>query len=171
MDITIIKGELTNQETGIPIGQRNAPHHSREFLNLACPYCKKWFLASSDLLNEKTNSGQLLRTIKLLDKDKESLRKGNFLHDYVPKTDSQKTIAAITDIFVTQKEWQELSLPELKDFAENHLGLSLSADHEMKEAVKKEAKAANIQFVPTIWLDGHLFDESIELETLEEYLG
>lgn len=169
MDITIIKGELTNQETGLHLGTPTADHHSREFLNLACPYCKKWFLTSSELLNEKTTTGQLQRTIKLLDKEKESLQKGNVLHDYVPN-DPQKALEALTQIFTLQEEWQDLSFTELKLFAENRLGLIPSRKQEMKAKIKREANDANIQFVPTIWLDGHLFDESIELETLKDYL-
>ncbi|MFZ1354457.1 MAG: thioredoxin domain-containing protein, partial [Enterococcus aquimarinus] len=33
-----------------------------------------------------------------------------------------------------------------------------------------EAQAASIQFVPTLLLDDHIFDESITTETLASYL-
>lgn len=169
MDITIIKSELTNQVTGIHLGHETAKHRQIEFLNLACPYCKKWFEKTAPLLNQKIQNGDLLRIIKLLNKEKESLKKGNLLHAYIPQ-EPAAALSAITQIFATQKTWQHLSETELIAYAEQELGLSFHENPELAEIVI-EAEQAHIQFVPTVLLGDYIFDETIELTTLAEYLA
>lgn len=75
MDISIIDATKTNKTTGIMYGNENAPKQMIEFVNLACPYCRQWFIESYDILEEAVQSGRLLRIIKLFDKEKPSLQK------------------------------------------------------------------------------------------------
>ena len=160
MDISIIKAQETNAVTGIHIGDPSAKPIV-EFMNLRCPYCRQWFEESLPTLSEAVTAGKLHRVIKLFDKEKESLQRGNVMHRFV-----SSTIAEITKIYQTQDEWGHLSLNEVAEYAKNTLGLSEQNHPAIAGEIVEEAKNANIQFVPTIILDGHIFDESITAEEL-----
>ena len=41
-----------------------------EFINVRCPYCRKWFEESKELLAQSVKSGKVERIIKLFDKEK-----------------------------------------------------------------------------------------------------
>lgn len=169
MDITVIKAQETNSTTGIKIGS-SAPKTMVEFLNLACPYCKQWFQESLELVNGAVNSGQLQRVIKLYDKEKESLQKGNIMHRFVTTSDSNQALEDITKIFQTQSQWQNLPFDEVAIFAQSNLGLTEHNHVVYADEIVAEANRANIKFVPTIILDEHIFDENISEEQLKDLL-
>ena len=75
MDISVIDATKVNTETGLHIGERNAPVKMIEFINVRCPYCRKWFEESEELLAQFVKSGKVERIIKLFEKEKESLQK------------------------------------------------------------------------------------------------
>lgn len=170
MDISIIKAAEVTGETGIFVGE-SAKHQTLEFMNLRCPYCKIWFEKSEDLLREAVAEGKLQRVIKLFDKEKESLQRGNVMHRYVTKNDGQQALKDLARIYETQGQWGALSLEEVAIFAEETLGLTEQIDEEGTEKIIAEANAANIQFVPTVILGEEIFDENIDLETLASYLS
>ena len=170
MDISIIKAESVTAETGIFIGEQ-APKQTVEFMNVRCPYCKKWFEDSADILAEAVASGKLQRVIKLFDKEKQSLLSGNVMHRYISKTDGQQALLDLTKIYATQTSWAQLPLEDVATYAEETLHLTLQDDLDATNKIIAEANQANIQFVPTILLDSHIFDENIPLETLSSYLN
>ena len=45
-----------------------------EFINVRCPYCRKWFEESEELLAQSVKSGKVERIIKLFDKEKFTTR-------------------------------------------------------------------------------------------------
>lgn len=104
MDISVIKGKLVNDFNGIKIGSDTAPKRLIEFINLRCPYCKQWFEESYDTLNQAVTEGKIQRVIKLLDKDKISLQRGNVMHEYID-TDPEKALTQIQQAFETQTIW------------------------------------------------------------------
>lgn len=171
MDITIIDQKEVNFTTGIKLGDQKASHQMAQFINLRCPYCKEWFENNQHLLQEAVTAGKLQQVIKLFDKEKESLQRGNVMHRYVTKQDPALALEQIREIFATQEEWQDLSLEEVAWYAETKLALKEDFDEAMTTAIIQEAKAANIQFVPTVILDQHIFDESITTELLKSYLA
>lgn len=170
MDISVIDATKTNTQKGILYGSSNAPKKMVEFINLACPYCRQWFEESYDLLEEAVQSGQLQRVIKLFDKEKESLLRGNVMHRYLTISDGQKAIKEIKQIFDTQDEWKHLSLQEVADFAVDKLKLTEQKDEQLSQAVINEAEQAHIRFVPTVILGKEIFDESISIEELKELI-
>ena len=109
MDISVIKGKLVNDFNGIKIGSDTAPKRLIEFINLRCPYCKQWFEESYDTLNQAVTEGKIQRVIKLLDKDKISLQRGNVMHEYID-TDPEKALTQIQQAFETQTIWQDFEL-------------------------------------------------------------
>ncbi|MDA9462594.1 DsbA family protein [Enterococcus mundtii] len=168
MDISIIDATKTNKTTGIMYGNEDAPKQMIEFVNLACPYCRQWFIESYDVLEEAVRSGRLLRIIKLFDKEKPSLQKGNVMHHHITTTDGDVALEQIKAIFDAQDEWKQLDLDGIAEYATETLGLTEQEDQTTTQAIIDEANAAHIQFVPTVIIDEHIFDESITPEELSE---
>ena len=164
MDISVIKAEQTNIKNGLVIG--NGKHIMKEFMNLRCPYCRQWFNESKELL---ANS-DVTRIIKLFDKEKPSLQRGNVMHRFVDTTNETTILSSIQKIFDTQEEWANLELDEVAAYAKDKLGLSENNHLSYSQLIVDEANAANIQFVPTIIVGEHIFDESISEEELTEML-
>lgn len=171
MDISLIDPAQTSAEYGIRIGDPGARHVLLEFINLRCPYCRQWYQSAAKTLDKAVADKCVMRVIKLYDKDKESLQRGNIMHRFVPKSDAKAALAAIEAIFSTQDDWGDLSLAETAEFARTRLGLQETPDSYTADAIKAEAQAANIQFVPTLILGEHIFDESISLAELTDFLA
>ncbi len=170
MDISVIKTENITTKQGIVYGDDQAPKKMIEFINLACPYCRQWFNESYDLLEQAVKEGKIQRIIKLFDKEKESLQRGNIMHQFVTPTDGQIAVAEMKKIFDTQEEWKTLTLSEVSDYAKNQLGLTNQKDFEASQAIIDEAAEAAIRFVPTIILGEEIFDESITREKLAKLI-
>lgn len=138
----------------------------KEFMNLRCPYCRQWFNESKALLAD----ADVTRVIKLFDKEKPSLQRGNVMHRFVDTTNESTILASIQKIFDTQEEWGDLELDEVATFAKEKLGLSENNHSTYSQLIVDEANAANIKFVPTIIVEEHIFDESISEDELKEIL-
>lgn len=170
MDISVIDATKVNTETGLHIGESNAPVKMIEFINVRCPYCRKWFEESEELLAQSVKSGKVERIIKLFDKEKESLQRGNVMHHYIDYSAPEQALSALHKMFATQDEWGNLTLEEVATYAEKNLGLKEQKDATLVSAVIAEADAAHIQFVPTIIIGEHIFDESVTEEELRGYI-
>ncbi|NGW68846.1 thioredoxin domain-containing protein, partial [Staphylococcus aureus] len=101
MDISVIDATKVNTETGLHIGERNAPVKMIEFINVRCPYCRKWFEESEELLAQSVKSGKVERIIKLFDKEKESLQRGNVMHHYIDYSAPEQALSALHKMFAT----------------------------------------------------------------------
>lgn len=170
MDTSVINPKFVTDTVGIKIGQLNAPIKLIEFINLRCPFCKKWFTESKETLDIALKKGKIQRVIKLLDKDKESLQRGNVMHHHIPTQVPDLAYATIEKIFATQDEWAEQSLADVANYAENKLGLHFCEDQVLSTSIRKEAEQATIQFVPTLIIGDKIFDESISLEQLVQLI-
>ncbi|MDT2736758.1 thioredoxin domain-containing protein [Enterococcus pseudoavium] len=170
MDITVINPALVNDFNGIKIGSNTASKRIVEFINLRCPYCKQWFEETNDTLNQAVAQGQLQRIIKLLDKDKVSLQRGNVMHEYI-SDDPKKALIQIQQAFATQETWKDLELEAVAQYAEKTLHFSQQDNESLRREIRNEAEQANIQFVPTLILGDHIFDESIDEVTLKNYIA
>lgn len=170
MDISVINASLVNDFTGIKIGSDSAPKRLIEFINLRCPYCKQWFEESYDTLNQAVSEGKIQRIIKLLDKDKVSLQRGNVMHEYI-SADPQKALIQIQQAFETQEVWEDFELEAVAAYAEQTLRFTQQANQSIQQEIRNEAEQANIRFVPTVVLGKHIFDESIDEATLKTYIN
>lgn len=170
MDISIIDATKVTTKNGLAVGKDSAPVKMVEFMNVRCPYCKKWFEESFDLLNEYVKEGKVQRIIKLLDKDKESLQRGNVMHHHINYDLPEKALTDLKQMYDTQDTWGNLSLEDVAIFAEDNLQLSKKEETSIVQAVIEEAAAATIKFVPTIVIGEHIFDESITKEELIRYI-
>lgn len=170
MDISVIDATKVTTENGLTIGKDAAPIKIVEFMNVRCPYCKKWFEDSFELLNDYVHEGKVQRIIKLFDKEKESLQRGNIMHHYIDYDLPEKGLLSLKQMYDTQNQWGNLSLEDVAVFAENNLQLTKKEKPAIIEAVIAEAGAANITFVPTVVIGEHIFDESITRDELISYL-
>lgn len=171
MDISVIKSENVTTTGGITIGQPDAPLTSIEFINAACPYCRKWFLKSEETMTEAVKAGQLKRIIKPFDKDKEDLQLGNLAHTYLPFDQPEIVLQTLSFLFTHQKTWRnDLTPDEFKKYIDQNLKLTPQDNAENLTAIIAEANRANIKFVPTIILGDHIFDESIDMIDLSQLL-
>jgi len=170
MDISVIDSSQVTTTTGLHVGDATAPIKVIEFINVRCPYCKKWFTDYDQLLMSYVNEGKIERIIKPLDKAKESLQRGNVMHQHLDYTTPDVALAAIRQMFATQEAWKDMSLEEVATYAETKLGLNKQQNEAQAQAISAEAQAATIQFVPTIIVGKHIFDESISKAILESYL-
>ncbi|MBO0422492.1 thioredoxin [Enterococcus plantarum] len=170
MDISIIDATKVTTKNGLAVGKDSAPVKMVEFMNVRCPYCKKWFEESFDLLNEYVKEGKVQRIIKLLDKEKESLQRGNVMHHHINYDLPEKALTDLKQMYDTQDTWGNLSLEDVAIFAEDNLQLPKKEETSIVQAVIEEAAAATIKFVPTIVIGEHIFDESITKEELIRYI-
>lgn len=170
MDTSIIKGKEVTTEHGIHVGEENAPVKVIEFINLACPYCEKWFEESYDTLQKYVDEGKVERIIKHFDKEKPGLKKGNVLHHYLDYNDPEKAVKDIKFFYDHVREWGSLEETDIAKYAENERGLTYQGNMEEAEEIVAEAKRANVQFVPSIFIGDHIFDESITQNELVQYI-
>lgn len=170
MDISVIDGSKVTTKNGLMVGRNDAPVKIVEFMNVRCPYCRKWFEESAHLLNRYVEEGKVQRVIKLFDKEKETLQPGNVMHHHVDYKNPENGLADISKMYGTQDLWGNLSLEDVATFAESNLGLADQTNSAMIDAVINEANAANIKFVPTIVIGEHIFDESVTKEELIRYI-
>ncbi len=77
----------------------------------------------------------------------------------------------IQQAYETQDIWKDFELEAVATYAEKTLHLSQQANQELQQEMRNEAQQANIQFVPTIILGEHIFDESIDQASLANYLN
>lgn len=165
MGMTDVDVSKLNTTTGIKVGDSDAPVKIIEFINIRCPYCRQWFDEKNDLLQEYVNAGKIERIIKLFDKEKPALAKGNIMHHHVP-TDAS-AMSAIKAIYDTQDIWGDLEdHTEIAEYAVNTLGLSLQDNDEMSQAILEEAIDANVFFIPTVIIGDQVFDQKISNEEL-----
>lgn len=166
MDTTNIQLEGIS-EFGIVIGSEKAPKTMIEYINLRCPYCKQFWNQNNSLLTEAINNEQLKLVIKLLDKVKPSLQRGNIMHHHVSIDNPDLAIQEIQQIFDTQDDWSSLSLSEVAKFAKEKLGLKEQMNDRYITKVFREAESANIVFVPTAVVGGTIFDEHLTADELK----
>ena len=169
VDISVIKAHKTNKHEGIIVGEA-APKKVVEFLNLRCPFCKQWFDKSLPILEAAVAEQKVQRIIKLIDRPKESLQRGNVMHRFVTTDDGAQAMEDLKKIFASQDQWAHMTLKEVSIFAKNELGLKEHGHLAHADELIQETVRANIKFVPTVIIDEHIFDENIDEATLKSYL-
>lgn len=162
MDISNIKADKVNATYGFKIGRESAPVKVIEFLNLNCPYCRKWYVDSKDVLNEFVHEGKIQRIIKLYDKEKPSLKKGNVVHHYLDYKNPEEALIEIDYFLTHQDEWGTLEdLDRVAEYVVEKRGLTYQPNEIEINGILKEANEANVVFVPSVFIGENIFDEHI----------
>ncbi|MFC6170018.1 thioredoxin domain-containing protein [Loigolactobacillus jiayinensis] len=160
MDTTKIDPAKISQQ-GLVVGASDAPITVTEFINLRCPYSKEWFEKATPILEPAIAAGRVKRVFKLFDKQKDKLKNGNFVQHFLPYDQPEQAYAAVRFLFAQQDIWGDFSEAELTTYMAEKLKLTRQPNHTMINMVLNEAKAANVQFVPTIIIGEQIFDEHI----------
>ncbi|MGY3766641.1 thioredoxin domain-containing protein [Vagococcus vulneris] len=169
MGMTEVDTTKVDNNLGIIYGSDSAPVTIIEYINLRCPYCKQWWDERSPLIDKYVAEGKVKQVIKLFDKEKESLQRGNVMHQYVPNNMTAKE--AIAKIYDTQDQWGDLSLDGVAEFAVNKLGLDRQPETEsMTKKIAEECKENGVFFIPTMVINDHVFDQKISDEDLVSLL-
>ena len=92
------------------------------------------------------------------------------MHEYI-SNDSTKALPQIKQALATQETWKDFELEAVAVYAEKNLHLLQQPNQALQQEIRNEAAQANIQFVPTIILGEHIFDESIDQATLKNYIA
>ena len=169
MDISQIDASKVGTEYGFKIGSEEAPVKVIEFINLRCPYCKKWHDLSKETLDKYVAEGKIQRIIKHFDKEKPSLQKGNVAHHHLDYANPEAALKTMDFLFNQQDQWGDLENAEVASYIEKTLGLPDQPNEAQIKGIIAEAEAANIFFVPTVIIGKEIFDEHItvaELATL-----
>ncbi|EXJ22672.1 Protein-disulfide isomerase [Alkalibacterium sp. AK22] len=168
MNTEQINSEAVNQTVGFHLGQADAPVKTVEFINLRCPYCKEWWDKSGQVLDPYVSNGQVQRIVKLFDKDKPGLRKGNILHTYLDYEDRKRAAEDLNYYMHHFNDWAALPDQDLSVFAETQRQARKQDNRSQSEAIVQEAAEANVRLVPTIFIGEHVFDEHISVEELRD---
>lgn len=168
MDISKIKANEVDTVYGLKIGDPNAPVKVIEFVNISCPFCKKWHEDSKDLLSKYVIEGKVQRIIKHFDKATPGLTKGNVVHRYLDYSKPKKALEEIDYFYEKQNEWSRLrSKEEIADYIEEKRNLVAQDNEQEANGILAEAKRANVEFVPTVFIGDEIFDEHITVDHLQ----
>jgi protein-disulfide isomerase len=158
-------------EKGIVFGNPTAPKKVIAFMNLRCPYCRKFWNNHIEIIKKYVETEQAVFIVKLFNKEKPGLQRGNIMHNHVSVNNPPKAIEEIQAIYDTQDTWGEIEdLSKVDRFAKEELKQEVQSNYLYLEEVVKEAVAANIKFVPTVIVGDAIFDEHITAELFEEIL-
>ena len=170
MDTSAIQSDAVSTEGGIPFGDSKAPIKVVEFINLRCPHCKTWWDKAAPILDPYVKDGKVQRIIKHYDKDKESLKIGNVLHQYIDFKDSDKARADIDFYYNHLDDWGSLSEEELERYVREEREAEKQDNTIEAQSIIEEVKKANVEFVPTIIIEDYVFDQHIPEEELESVI-
>ncbi|WP_034551170.1 DsbA family protein [Carnobacterium funditum] len=172
MDISKIKASEVDTVYGLKIGDPKAPVKVIEFINLSCPFCKKWHDDSKELLAKYVEEGKVQRVIKHFNKETPHLEKGNVIHRYLDYSNPKAALAEIEYFYENQDEWGSLkSLGEIAAYAEDKRDIALQTNEKEINGIIEEANRSIVELVPTVFIGEEIFDEHItvdELQTLIE---
>lgn len=170
MDTRNIKADAISTEGGFHFGDKDAPIKVIEFINLKCPYCKEWWEKGSPILDKYIKDNKVERIVKLFDKEKPSLRTGNVLHAHLDYNDIDSVRKDIDYYVEHLDEWGNLSEEQVAEFAQTHRGAEKQENVSSAEHIVKEAEAANVKFVPTVFIEDYIFDEHITEKELKSII-
>jgi len=169
MDTTKIDASRVTRSNAWHIGHPNAPVKVIEFINFRCPYCKQWWDKANEVLTPYVEDEKVERIVKHYDKPKESLQKGNVVRQYLSYDDpAEVTKGLIDQIFSSQEEWGELEQEKIPNWLMKNLSLVKIDNEETSQNVIDEAQAANIELVPTVFIEDNIFDENISNKELKQ---
>lgn len=170
MDTSPVQADAVTTEGGYHFGDSQAPVKVVEFINIRCPHCKTWWDMASPILDKYVKDGKVQRIVKHYDKDKESLKLGNVLHQYIDYKDFDKAREDIDYYFKHLDDWGSLSEDELDRYAKENRQAEKQDNTIEAQSIIEEVKKANIEFVPTIVIEDYVFVENIPEEELESVI-
>lgn len=171
MDATNIDFSTVSDDLGFRYGQADAPVKLYSYLNVECPFSRKFEQQNTAIIQEFVEAGKVQYIIKPVDRPKGHLRKGNVMHSYLTYDDPENAFKQLTKMFATRQEWTELDEEGVAAYAENELGFTKQDNEETQEAIKAEAVEVGAKTVPTAYVFGQAFDEHEDNNTLRDWFN
>lgn len=141
----------------LKVGSDDAPLKIVEYINLRCPYSKKYEETVAPSLNEFIETGQVQRIIKHFDKEKYGLEAGNILNQYINYDTFKESYALMKQIFEQQDAWRDKPLSQIPHVASD-FGLSLQpSNKERSQRILTEVEAVNVGLIPTVFVGEEVF--------------
>lgn len=157
--------KITHKDS-LKIGSNDAPLKIVEYVNLRCPYSKKFEEEVAPSLNEYIKNGKVQRILKHFDKSKYPLEVGNILNQYVDYKTPEATYELVKKLFAEQDIWGKSRLAEIPHIAEEY-GLVLQPDNQKQSArISEEVEAINVTTIPTIFVGNDAFVGTVGIEEL-----
>lgn len=166
--------ENITHKDSIKVGSDDAPVKVVEYINLRCPHSKYYEENIAPSLERYIEEGKVQRILKHFDKEKYKLELGSVLNQYLDYSTPNETFSLIKQLFTEQETWGNKRLSEIPHIAKKY-GLTLQPNNrEQAERINQEVLDVNVKVIPTIFVGGSAFDETIDLDqfkqTIEEKL-
>lgn len=143
--------EITYDDA-LKLGSDDAPVKVIEYVNLRCPFSKKYEENVAPVLDEYIKDGKVQRILKHFDKEKYPLEVGSVLNQYLDYDTPEETYVLVQKIFANQDDWGNERLSHIPHVAKEY-GLTLQENNkEQAERVFKEVQAVNVELIPTIFV-------------------
>ncbi|WP_270371053.1 thioredoxin domain-containing protein [Aerococcus urinaeequi] len=171
MDATNIDFSTVSDDLGFRYGKADAPVKLYAYLNVECPFSRKFEQQNTAIIQEFVEAGKVQYIVKPIDRPTGHLRKGNVMHSYLTYDDPENAFKQLTEMFATRQEWTELDEAGVAAYAENQLGYTKQDHDDTQEAIKAEAVEVGAKTVPTAYVFGQAFDEHEDNETIREWFN
>ena len=143
--------EITYDDA-LKLGSDDAPVKVVEYVNLRCPFSKKYEENVAPALDGYIRDRKVQRILKHFDKEKYPLEVGSVLNQYLDYDTPEETYELVQNIFADQDDWGNERLSHIPHVAKEY-GLTLQENNkEQAERVFKEVQAVNVELIPTIFV-------------------
>ncbi|MCC5890302.1 MAG: DsbA family protein [Alkalibacterium sp.] len=170
MNMTGINTDAITTEGGLHLGNKDAPVKVVEFLNLRCPFSREWWENGGPVLDKYVEDDKVERIIKLYDKEKTGLSKGNVLHAHLNYDNVDQARKDMDYYTAHLDDWGDLPEEEVAAYAKEKREAERQENSREAEAIVAEAKEANVATVPTVVIEDYIFDQHITEEELKSII-
>lgn len=171
MDATNIDFSTVSDDLGFRYGKADAPVKLYAYLNVECPFSRKFEQENTAIIQEFVEAGKVQYIVKPVDRPTGHLRKGNVMHSYLTYDDPENAFNQLTEMFATRQEWTELDEAGVAEYAENQLGYTKQDHGDVQAAIVEEAKTVGAKTVPTAYVFGQVFDEHEDNNTIRDWFN
>ncbi|MEY8371834.1 thioredoxin domain-containing protein [Aerococcaceae bacterium 50-4] len=158
--------KITYQDA-IKLGEDTAKVKVVEYYNLACPDALDYQEHFAFFLDPLVKTGQVQRILKHYNKTSPRLQKGNLVHDYIDYSNQKAAYALVDQYMRLQNDWAQFNSDELAAYLTNQ-GLIQEDNSELAAQVFEEAQAVGVGAVPTIFIEGQAFVETVDPEAFKQ---
>lgn len=160
--------DAINHDNSIKVGQDDAPIKVIEYINLRCPDSRDYEVNLVPYLDELIESGKVQRIIKHFDKEVRELEKGNLMNQFLNYETPEETAQMVHKLFQEQEDWAQNRLSQMPHLAGDY-GLELQEkNRQIALDVMQEIKDANIERIPTVFVNDKAFVEHISLDEFKK---
>lgn len=171
MDATNIDFSTVSDDLGFRYGKADAPVKLYAYLNVECPFSRKFEQQNKAIIQEFVEAGKVQYIVKPINRPTGHLRKGNVMHSYLTYDDPENAFKQLKEMFATRQEWTELDEAGVAAYAESQLGYTKQDHDDTQEAIKAEAVEVGAKTVPTAYVFDQAFDEHEDNETIREWFN